>query len=144
MALLTCAPMIRSQPTTARVALQLLLLAVFVLPALVPTGYMLRVNPESNLVEVTICSGVNHRSAWVDIDTGEYFDSLLQSEAPQSQVEVVDSEICPFAVGGVALNDSGSLVPHAAFADEVPRCCVSHGFTSIGYKPPATGPPELV
>ena len=136
--------MIGSQLTTARVALQLLLLAVFVLPALVPTGYMLRVNPESNLVEVTICSGVNHRSAWVDVDTGEYFDSLLQSEAPQSQVEVVDSEICPFAVGGVALNDADPLELHAAFVDEVPLCCVSSAYISIGYQPPATGPPELV
>lgn len=75
---------------------RLVLLAVFVLPSLVPSGYMVSRNPETNLVEITICSGTNHRIEYLDLSTGEYFETT-----PDAEVEIESVQLCPFALTGL-------------------------------------------
>lgn len=82
--------------------LRLMLLAVFVLPSLVPNGYMLSRNPETNLVEITICSGTNHRVQFLDLDTGNYFAEMPQADSAESDVgEQQEIQLCPFSVTGL-------------------------------------------
>ncbi|MBT4159958.1 MAG: hypothetical protein HOC70_12705 [Gammaproteobacteria bacterium] len=127
-----------------RIVLQLLLLAVFVLPSLVPTGYMVQRNPETSLVEVVVCSGTNHRTTWLDVDSGTYLPTDVLPEDAGAIVETVQSETCPFAVTGHA-----DLSPFVLFVPDQPdqiRFSVSYRTrleSEISYLPPVRGPPAL-
>ncbi len=101
------------------------MLALFLLPSLVPSGYMVSRNPETNLVEITICSGTNHRVEYLDVSTGEYFDAAPEAGSVEESVE-----LCPFALTGlddqmveaaVVLNTSTPPMLFSAFQTERAR-----------------------
>ena len=127
-----------------RVSLQLLLLAVFVLPSLVPTGYMVQRNAETALVEVVICSGVNHRTAWLDVDSGTYLPDGMVPVDEIAVVETVQSESCPFAVTGLAdFSWPVQSIPESATQAPVFFSSQKHLAGQIRYLPPVRGPPAL-
>ncbi len=83
---------------------QLILLAALVLPAMVPTGYMVKRNTETNLVELTVCSGVNHRQILLDLDTGSFHEvDPKAGPTDTTTIVIIESESCPFAISGVAM-----------------------------------------
>ena len=120
-----------------------LLVAVFLLPSLVPQGYMLKRDAATGLVEITICSGVNPRSAWMDLASGTYFD-----ERPaDTTIPPVDSdpatELCPAALA------EPSAVGSVTLAVAVPVATPGHCLdcTNAAGKPvllpPARAPPAI-
>ena len=133
-------------PQSVSLATRTLLLAIFLLPSLVPTGYMLQRNVETSLVEITICSGFNHRSAWLNVETGEYLDTASQQSVepgtPEPQPQAQD--LCPFAISAFALTgpdccDVLSLVSYPVFELQQPAAVP----VQLLHLPPSRGPPTL-
>ena len=130
------------------IALQLLLLAVFVLPALVPTGYMIQRNVETSLVEVTICSGVNHRKAWLDVDSGRYLPDGevpdLDSVQHETVLEMVEAELCPLAVSAAAIADTIQTPFLEAISSTEPMAALPEPVSNLNlHLPLVRGPPTL-
>jgi hypothetical protein len=123
--------------------MQFILLAALVLPAMVPTGYMVKRNAETNLVELTVCSGVKHRQILLDIDTGAFHEidsaSVLTS-APT--IAIVETELCPLAISAMAMgpdldHDSAGPAPIALG----PAPAVDPVVETNHVMPPARAPP---
>ncbi|XOV89947.1 MAG: hypothetical protein ACFHX7_08670 [Pseudomonadota bacterium] len=97
---------------TNRLIAQFIVLLLLV-PALVPQGMMLARNAQTDTVEITICSGFNSRTVWLDLETGALIDpsgklSLPVSTAaadhlPADDPSAASSSLCPFALAGAAL-----------------------------------------
>lgn len=79
-------------------ALRWLLVIALVVPSLVPAGYMLQRNEQTNVVEMTICPGVHHHENQLTSKTGLTLDARPQSSSEATP----EPEICPFAVAGTA------------------------------------------
>jgi hypothetical protein len=125
----------------AHATLRFLLIAVFVVPSLVPAGYMLSRNAETNLVEITICSGTNHRVAYLDVNSGDYFD-VAPDTGETTEVSLV--ELCPFAVGGLDDQIDVSTLPIAT----LPTSQLFSQFQTVSARvqaitPVSRGPPVL-
>ena len=94
--------------TTVLGVAQLYFFASLVLPAFIPSGFMVSRDSEGNFVELTVCSATNHRKVLMNLDTGavvdldvsgsmastfpEQSDRLPANELPNSQ-----NELCPFS-----------------------------------------------
>ncbi len=129
----------------ALTAMQAFLLLSLVLPALVPTGYMVKRNAATYLVEITVCSRVNHRQVLLDVDTGSYHElDQITGATDLSVTEFVDAELCPFAVTALAVLpdiEVSAFLPGLQQFAAAPATSQPHPtFTAL---PPARGPPTL-
>jgi len=84
-------------------ALRWLLVIALVAPSLVPAGYMLERNEETNVVEMTFCHGVSRQAS--PLETSSHASNPLEQHGVQQQSGDHESslEICPFAVAGAAV-----------------------------------------
>ncbi|MBL6690346.1 MAG: hypothetical protein ISP91_08135 [Pseudomonadales bacterium] len=92
-------------------ALRWLLVIALVAPSLVPAGYMLQRNEQTNAVEMTFCHGVSRQAN--PLETASHSSNPLEQHDDQEQSGDHDTslEICPFAVAGAAvLETPASLV----------------------------------
>ena len=118
-----------------------LLLAVFVLPSLLPNGYMLSRNIETNVVEIVICvgNGLDHRMAFLDMESGQFV------EQPEADVVGETVELCPFALLGV----DDQLLSSNDVLSSVARPFVSFSYQtadakSLALRPTSRGPPQTL
>jgi hypothetical protein len=133
----------------------LYLLVTLVVPALIPTGYMIGTNSASNLVEITICSAINHRQVFLDLNTGKILgdsDDHVQRfnvspDVTQQIPDELNGDPCPFWLASAAalINNSVNAsnlhtAPRITTVSLVSRLLISHPTPPL----PARGPPKLV
>ena len=129
-------------------------MVALVVPALIPTGYMIGKNSTSNIVEITICSAINHRKALLNLDTGQILgesDShLLLSKTTDSPQQIPDKptvDTCPFWLASAAFLTTDSIdAPSTPGANLTTTAILPSRLTISHPTPPlpARGPPILV
>ena len=134
----------------------LYLMVALVVPAMIPAGYMISRDATSNVVEITICSAINHRQVLLDLDSGRILnDATGQLQLPEATAQP-DSipgdqnesglEICPFGLASALLLVSvpaefPGFQSFSSITSAIPTSVVNHQSVP---PLPARGPPILV
>lgn len=98
---------------------QLYFFASLILPALIPSGFMVSRDSEGNFVELTVCSATNHRKVLMNIDTGAVVNLDADLDASTLMASIANNEPDPYSTNEMPIS-SNELCPFSqATADQV-------------------------
>ncbi len=122
-------------------ALQLMLLAALLLPAIVPSGYMVKRNESTNVVELTVCPGVAHHQSQLNTRSAKLeFDAANPDMGTTSRID--EPAPCPLAISTLAaLPDINLTQVLPVHSDNRVTPLVHHSYQTFQVLPPVRAPP---